>query len=285
MTALFVETKHYADWTVEVHWHCDPPSNGQAYMVLDDAAETDTTPPRHHVFAWEPAESMSRPHAPARPASRVRTRPAPSPRRQRGPVDRQMEATALLADRLAEVLPLVRDHVANEIARFRVAGYPSQAIGAEPYVGPPTKLLEGPCQRNHEDDPDEPCPHDRPCPVHDRPVQLTSVERAVEQVGRIQSWYADLEAQQKVIAMTVADALRSCETMLGMRVTIPVRLCDCRGREGASIPRAEGGWSDPSCKQAAEKSGLCDACYMREYRWRKANDLEARDRADLRDAV
>jgi hypothetical protein len=195
-------------------------------------------------------------------------------------IDRQMAATAMLAERLAGVLPQVRDHVAFELARARVGGFPSQTPGAEPpEAGPPTRLLVGPCNRPDEDDPGAYCPHTRPCQVHDRPVKLTSVEQAAEEALRIHAWYADIEAQQKVIALTVADALRSCERVLGMRVTAP--RCDATGREGATLPRADGGWSDLTCEQTAEKSGLCDACYMREYRWRRANDMPTRDRTEL----
>jgi hypothetical protein len=196
-------------------------------------------------------------------------------------IDRQMEATALLAQRLAEVLPLVRDHVVTELATVRLyGGWSDHTAGASlPSSETRVKLLSGECTKPDEDDPGAYCPHERPCPVHDRPVTLTSVERAADEALRIQRWYDDITAQQKVIAVTVSQALRNCQDLLGMRVTTP--RCDATGREGASIPRADGGWSDLTCEQAAEKSGLCDACYMREYRWRKANDLPTRDRTEL----
>jgi hypothetical protein len=196
-------------------------------------------------------------------------------------IDRQMEATAMLAQRLAEVLPLVRDHVVTELATARVfGGWSSHTAGASlPSPGAPSKVLDGPCHRAAEDDPGAYCPHDRPCPVHDRPVTLTSVERAAEEALRIQRWYADITQSQKLVAVTLADALRNCEKLLGMRIS-PAK-CDATGREGYLVPRAEGGWSDLACEEAAEKSGLCVACYFREYRWRKANDLPTRDRTEL----
>jgi hypothetical protein len=196
-------------------------------------------------------------------------------------IDRQMEATAMLAQRLAEMLPQVQRHVVDELATARVfGGWSSSTPGASlPPAGPPTRVMDGPCHRAAEDDPGAYCPHDRPCPVHDRPVVLTSVERAAEEALRIQRWYEDVVAAQKLIAFTVSDLLRNCEHLLGMRVSAP--RCDATGREGATIPRGDGGWSDLTCEQAAEKSGLCDACYMREYRWRKVNDMPTRDRTEL----
>jgi hypothetical protein len=196
-------------------------------------------------------------------------------------IDRQMEATAMLAQRLAEVLPLVRDHVVTELATARVhGGWSSHTVGASlPSAGEPSRILSGECTRPAEDDPGAYCPHERPCPIHDRPVTLTSVERAAEEALRIQRWYDDITAAQKLAAITISDLLRNCERVLGMRVS-PAK-CDATGREGYLLPRSEGGWSDLACEQAAEKSGLCDACYMREYRWRRANDMPTRDRTEL----
>lgn len=36
-------------------------------------------------------------------------------------------------------------------------------------------------------------------------------------------------------------------------------------------------WGRPDCIELPVKAGLCSACYFREYRWRKAHDLPARD--------
>jgi hypothetical protein len=36
-------------------------------------------------------------------------------------------------------------------------------------------------------------------------------------------------------------------------------------------------WGRPDCLELPTKAGLCSACYFREYRWRKAHDLPARD--------
>jgi hypothetical protein len=40
------------------------------------------------------------------------------------------------------------------------------------------------------------------------------------------------------------------------------------GIEGTDI------WGDPSCaRNAVTRDGLCDACYMRRYRWRKTQEV------------
>ena len=36
-------------------------------------------------------------------------------------------------------------------------------------------------------------------------------------------------------------------------------------------------WGRPDCLDLPVKAGLCAACYAREYRWRKAHDLPARE--------
>lgn len=79
----------------------------------------------------------------------------------------------------------------------------------------------------------------------------------------------------------VAHHSHICARILGLDRE-EVRLCDGRSYEGAEVawtPYSRdqaNGWHDPLCQDAADASGLCAACRIRERRWRLANGLQPR---------
>lgn len=66
------------------------------------------------------------------------------------------------------------------------------------------------------------------------------------------------------------------------RVALAPPRCDGKGLEGWNVPRVDGGWSDPTCRDGADKAGLCSACYQRCRRWRLRTGLRPlREDADV----
>lgn len=113
-------------------------------------------------------------------------------------------------------------------------------------------------------------------------AELTSVERAV--AGRValegtrDTILDDIEA-----IISITGSLRHVASRaLGTRLKLEVELCDGREFEGAAIPwipnsRDPGnGWHDPMCREAADKSKLCDRCRLRERRWRDEHGMSQR---------
>lgn len=106
-----------------------------------------------------------------------------------------------------------------------------------------------------------------------------TTETAREDIRQI---YDDIDA----FAVILHDHLRMLDRIIATRPKQDqheVKLCDCRGRDGAELPwtpgkpLAEGnGWSDPTCRNVASRGPLCDSCAMREYRYRDHHDLAQR---------
>jgi len=69
-----------------------------------------------------------------------------------------------------------------------------------------------------------------------------------------------------------------------------VLLCDARPFEGsmvAWVPHSrshDNGWADDLCLDAADESGLCVRCKVRERRWREDHGLRPRNRNRTQDA-
>lgn len=109
-------------------------------------------------------------------------------------------------------------------------------------------------------------------------AELTSVERAADLRLMMSGDLDDLREMANAIAEMVGTLNRQTDRALGLRAPTAADVARCRdalhGRDGAVE------WGDPTCEEIPVKAGLCTACYHREYRWRRGNDLGPRDTAD-----
>lgn len=91
----------------------------------------------------------------------------------------------------------------------------------------------------------------------------------------------DIRDLRNSIVTQIRDYLQLCESVLP-RDRRPVARCDGRGFEGSNVPwiphsRDErNGWHDATCVEAADDSGLCPKCRVRERRWRTKMGLKPR---------
>jgi hypothetical protein len=112
-------------------------------------------------------------------------------------------------------------------------------------------------------------------------AELTSVERAADARYRLRSIREEIRDDLLALELR-ADALgKLCRETLGYRAPAPA-LCDGRSFAGAELPWTphshdpRNGWHDAACRDAADDSGLCPKCRVRERRWRDRNGLEPR---------
>ena len=109
----------------------------------------------------------------------------------------------------------------------------------------------------------------------------TVVERTAQARHHLGMVRTELDDMIVTIETFIEDLERMSRTILGVRVPTPNR-CDGRPFEGATIPwvryshNPANGWLDPGCGDAADQTGLCPACRIRERRWRDAHNLPAR---------
>lgn len=192
--------------------------------------------------------------------------------------DPALLAAARLVENLAYLMPAVRAHAAAEITL--VDGAPSKMPGAGESSEPVkrSRPLTGRCRHpvfvdfaafeaNEMSD----CGRQRPCPDHDTPIELTSVEAAVEARLRIERWLADVEAQCKLVATVAKQALDSGRGLVGTRLAVD-RPKECRDGLYGKDDSLE--WGDPLCTDPAEKAGLCSKHYMSWYRHRRLNGVD-----------
>ncbi len=111
----------------------------------------------------------------------------------------------------------------------------------------------------------------------------TSVESATMQSAEIDATIAQIHDDITGIASLASSAMTVIRNAKGMRVRreekpeSDVVLCDASKREGCDdeyVPHSRdprNGWADPSCLMPAARGALCEACYIRERRWRIAN--------------
>lgn len=95
-----------------------------------------------------------------------------------------------------------------------------------------------------------------------------------DQAAKIRTSAAELERRQ----LAHHDLCR--KTVPKVPAAADAALCDGRGYEGQAIAwvphsREEtNGWHDPTCRDIANYSRLCDACLIRMNRWRSRNGLD-----------
>lgn len=115
----------------------------------------------------------------------------------------------------------------------------------------------------------------------------TCVERAAILTHDIDARIAQILDDMRTIASLASSAMTVVDGALGFRVPREdrrpeVKLCNCRDRDGADLPYTphsrdeNNGWSDPTCRMPASRGALCEACYVRERRWRIAHNLPPR---------
>lgn len=111
----------------------------------------------------------------------------------------------------------------------------------------------------------------------------TAVESAMMQAIDIDAAIAQIHDDITAIASLASSAMTVIRNAKGMRVKreekpeSAVVTCNSKGREGhleAYTPYSRdprNGWADPTCLMPAARGPLCEACYVRERRWRIAN--------------
>lgn len=189
----------------------------------------------------------------------------PVPSRESRRLQVQLDAARSLVDRAVDLLP---DALAS-ISLAAVDGYPSKAPGASPSVGVYLVPPEGPCSERG-------CDEFRPCPDHDEPLQLTTVEAAVVARHRVSDLEAQLDARVKAIAMNAVQFVHLLESAARLgRPPAAVQMCNRGvGREGHLE------WQDPLCERHFDetRAGMCDECWQAEAAWREARGLDPRER-------
>ena len=104
-------------------------------------------------------------------------------------------------------------------------------------------------------------------------AEMTGVEagasRRTYTQARLDGWSHDLNA----ISLIVTNLLRDCDRAIGKQPE--VYRCDSGiGRDGYSVPRDDGGWSDLNCHNVpTEGRKTCDACRMRADRWKRQREV------------
>lgn len=182
--------------------------------------------------------------------------------------DPRILATARLFENLAVLARQVRYHAAEQFAL--IDSYPTETQGCNPirHVAP-TRTIAGTCHHNTPD-PTNPtelidCGHERPCPYHDTPIELTPTERAAAQREHIRTWLEDFEDRAK-LAATIAHTLITDGTkFIGTRPHIGPECRDgIHGKDLSPTLTAD----IATCTRHPEKSGLCARHYMAWYRER-----------------
>lgn len=169
---------------------------------------------------------------------------------------------------VAELLVNVQRRLPAGLAildELEVDGYPTRTPGASDVGTVVPVPPDGPCVERS-------CGEQRPCPEHDGPVRLTSVEAAVVAGSRAAGARRQLDRSMKAMA---ANALRMVRVLEQLTPPEPVQLCNRgTGRDGVIE------WGDPLCERHLDptKAGMCDRCWAAEAAWREAHDLPPRKR-------
>ena len=160
-------------------------------------------------------------------------------------------------------------------------GFPTSTIGASDPTAFPPAIHHGQCHElvhrlMGEGMKVVRCGLERPCPEHDTHVPLTTVEAAAGQLAPLLHHRNRLLDALDAVLAAVAHAERETRRHLTQDDKPSARdhLCNRgTGRDGVLV------WGDPLCEnvRAGDRGPLCLACAKREQRWRKANNLPARE--------
>jgi hypothetical protein len=107
----------------------------------------------------------------------------------------------------------------------------------------------------------------------------TTPERQMQAVIDIDTQIDQIRDDITTIASLTSSALNVCRDAQRHRVPRQATPQDphtyCRDNQVKRDGTIE--WGNTTCLNLPDKAGLCHACYMREWRWRKANMLAPRD--------
>ena len=116
--------------------------------------------------------------------------------------------------------------------------------------------------------------------------ESTIVERHAQARQEIARRRQQIEADAGTITEHISRALDHCREAKGHRAPkapeqpTTATFCTPVGREGADLPYEpysrdpRNGWADSTCRDLAARGPLCEACSIRERRWRLANNLK-----------
>jgi hypothetical protein len=166
--------------------------------------------------------------------------------------DRILTSIIGYTEGLTTKLPNARTHLRQLINS--IDGFPVGADTDTPSGGGLTLTI------THRDDPT--IPEDQV----DR-VPATAVELAAHRRSQLELDLGYIDATLNDVVKSLLKLHRECDRIIGTRIETP--RCDGgTGREGHLLPRAEGGWSDPSCHNVpSEGRKTCDSCRQRFHRW------------------
>jgi len=120
--------------------------------------------------------------------------------------------------------------------------------------------------------------------VDDDKAHQREASRAKDAIEDIRDWWTGLRTY-------LADGARLAAIHRPPHEKLNVLLCDGRPFEGSEVAwvplsRAhDNGWHDPLCMEAADSSGLCIRCKVRERRWRISRGMKPRNRNRTEDAA
>lgn len=175
--------------------------------------------------------------------------------------------TARQLEHLAEQTTLALEHIRVELTL--ADSYPTQVPGASPATATGNAAVCRCAERGWDG-----------CDVC-TPVTLTPAERGADARWRLQKKADTITATIGDLETLAAKLSDVCRTTIGVRLAHVPR-CDGRGLEGSELPYTpysqdpRNGWHRADCSDAADNSGLCPACRVREARWRRENGLPPR---------
>lgn len=114
-------------------------------------------------------------------------------------------------------------------------------------------------------------------------VPVTSVEAAVMRGFSMRDQREEIRDRLDGLVMARESFERFLRGIIGAdALKVVPELCDgkAKGYDGhqlawvPSLRDPRNGWHDPSCRQIAGPTGLCDACRLRMNRWRTRNGLD-----------
>lgn len=199
----------------------------------------------------------------------------------------QADALATLLREYLRVAPLALEHVIEQIGY--VDGHPAHTAGhgvEETSVrrGPTFVDADGHQLRCREVEGrlvacevvQRVCGHVRPCPDHDTPVAMTSVDRAAIARADLVATLHQIDDDTRTLAQVINSALHVARQALGQRAP-KVEVPQCNrgvGRDGVIE------WGRPWCNAVPDetRAGMCDECWQAEAAWREAHELAPRHR-------
>jgi hypothetical protein len=91
----------------------------------------------------------------------------------------------------------------------------------------------------------------------------------------VQARLDGLSQELNAMTLIVTNLLRECDRIIGTP-TVTYRCDGGVGRDGYTLPRGGGGWSEPDCFNVpSEGRKTCDQCRQRAYRWKRDRETAA----------